>query len=378
MKFLFLGLTGSKTVDRVQQALSLCGAVNVMRLVPLGFDRSRHRNEVAQLASERAIRLPSTEWGRSVRKWLYGAQYSGARAMFERDPELVAVCWNGLNGTRHAFMAAARDAGARTLFFELAPLPGRITIDPSGVNGHACLPRTIEPYIRWMSRSAVPPSRWRELGSTLRQRPSILGAKPSSRMLPSLDDPFVFVPLQVPNDSQLRIFGAAFRSVEAYVAALIEVANSLPQGWHIRIKDHPTSRTSVLSESSGLVGHPRVFVDNITDTFEQVARARSIFTVNSSVGLQAFFYDKPVVVSGEAFWAINGIAHVARTRETLAAALSEPSAIAFDQGCRDAFMNFISERYYPILPDFNIKAEHDVKIWRQEVRARLEPGWPNL
>ena len=147
----------------------------------------------------------------------------------------------------------------------------------------------------------------------MRQRPGRPGVKPSSPLLPPLDEAFLFVPLQVPHDSQLRVFGGAFRSVESYLHVLLDHCEALPPGWHIRVKDHPSASTSVLDTVGRLRDHPRVVVDNRTDTFEQVARARAVFTVNSSVGLQAFFHDRPVVVSGDAFWAIDGLVDVART-----------------------------------------------------------------
>ena len=64
-------------------------------------------------------------------------QYNGARRLFARHPGAVAVAWNGLGGSRQAFLLAARDAGLGTLACELAPFPGRITVDPRGVNAES-------------------------------------------------------------------------------------------------------------------------------------------------------------------------------------------------------------------------------------------------
>lgn len=377
-RFLLLGLVDRDRLALVRQILEPCGPLTIMRWVPWGSVVSGRQREVAQDALTNASRPPTAGWSRWLRRWFYSVQYAGARTLFERDPDLVAVCWNGLNGTRHAFMTAARDAGARTLFLELAPLPGRITIDPVGVNGRAGLPRGIEPYLRWAERHASDPSRWRAAGIALRQRPSRLGGKPSSLMLPPLDEAFLFVPLQVPDDSQLRVFGGAFRSVESYLHALLVHSENLPPGWHIRVKDHPSARTSVLDTVSQLRAHPRVVVDNDTDTFEQVARARAVFTVNSSVGLQAFFHDRPVVVSGDAFWAIDGLVHVARTSESLGQAIAKPEALGFEPRWRDAFMSVLTELYYPEHPAMDESRAGTLERWREAVSVRLTPNWPPL
>lgn len=377
-RFLLLGIVDRDRLALLRQILEPCGPLTIMRWVPWGSGVSKRQREVAQEALTNASRPPAESWRRWLRRWFYGVQYAGARALFERDPDLVAVCWNGLNGTRHAFMTAARDTGARCLFLELAPLPGRITIDPLGVNGRAALPRSIEPYLRWVERNSLDPTRWRAAGVALKQRPSRLGRKPSSLTLPPLYEAFLFVPLQVPDDSQLRVFGGAFRSVESYLHALLDHSENLPPGWHIRIKDHPSAKTSVLDTVSQLRAHPRVVVDNDTDTFEQVARARAVFTVNSSVGLQAFFHDRPVVVSGDAFWAIEGLVHVARTCESLGQAIARPETIGFEPQWRDAFMSVLTELYYPELPSLDYPRAGELARWREAVAVRLTPDWPTL
>jgi capsular polysaccharide export protein len=378
-RFLLLGIAGTETLRDMRRLFDACGECKIMRFIPLGSGFSQRRDEAAQHALTQSIRAPAVRWLRDLRFRLYGAQYAGARALFERDPDMVAVCWNGLNGSRLSFMQAAKDAGARTLFLELSPLPGRITLDPSGVNASSCLPRSIQPYLDWLSRHTGDPSHWRTVGADLKQRPpNSSNRKRSSEGIPNLDSDFIFVPLQVPNDSQLRVFGGEFRTVERYLETLIDLSDSLPAGWHIRVKDHPSASSSVLNTVLRLKASRRVFLDNETDTFTQVARSKAVFTVNSSVGLQAFFHDRPVVVSGDAFWAIDGLVCHARTPADLALAIAEPQALGFVPRARDAFMTFISEVYYPRRPDFSDPSGAEVQQWRDEVAARLQPGWPHL
>ena len=59
------------------------------------------------------------------------------------------------------------------------------------------------------------------------------------------------------------------------------------------------------------------------------------------------FYDKPVVACGQCFWAIPGVADSAPTPQALADLCSNPGALGFDAVARDAFMNFLTQCYYP-------------------------------
>lgn len=300
----------------------------------------------AEIAFETAKTRPEGKVATSVKKALLRAQYSGTRALFESDPDAIAVAWNGLNGTRRVFMDAARDAGARRLFFELAPFPGRITVDPCGVNFRNGLPRTPAPYLAWAEERG-PTDAWRDLGRSISARqPASAVAEQAPEV--SLDNPFVFVPLQVQGDSQLRLFGGAFRTVERVIEAVAEAARGLPDGWHARIKEHPTSPVRFADLIQNL-GHDKLVLDNATDTFEQVEASRCVVTVNSSVGLEAMFFEKPVVALGDCFWAIPGIAAHCPTPEALSEALATPERLGFDPVQRTAFLNYLAEVYYPDL-----------------------------
>ena len=88
-----------------------------------------------------ATRKPRQRWLFEARLALLAAQYNATRQFFEMYSGAVAVTWNGLVSDRRIFMLAARDAGARTLFFERGPFPQSITADPVGVNNDNGLPR---------------------------------------------------------------------------------------------------------------------------------------------------------------------------------------------------------------------------------------------
>ncbi|MCF2872465.1 capsular biosynthesis protein [Octadecabacter sp. G9-8] len=332
---------------KIAQVLGRVGPIRWVKLPPF----SLRATAAAKQAAQTAMRMSKNRGWSGLRKWVNGwllaRQYAGTYALFRANPQAVAVCWNGLNGGRRVFMQAAKDAGARCLFFELAPLPDRITMDPKGVNFHNALPRDTAPYLHWGAQAREAENTWHGLRDHITQRPSDQ-ARAAAGDLPPLGDPFVFVALQTPGDSQLRLFGGAFPTVEGFVAACIEAAHHLPDGWHMRIKEHPTAPTD-LAAAFAAKGDARVFLDNDTNTFDQVRAARAVATVNSSVGLEAMMFEKPVIACGQAFWAIDGIATQATDQAALNAACAAADRLAFDARARSCFLDYIDQIYYPRL-----------------------------
>ena len=103
---------------------------------------------------------------------------------------------------------------------------------------------------------------------------------------------------------------------------------------------------NALSKALAKAG-PRLIVDNQTDTFAQVAAGRGVITINSSVGLQAFFHDKPVITLGKAFFAIPGLVTPVGNPEDLARTCAQVESLWYDPDLRAAFMNYLDQVYYP-------------------------------
>ena len=274
--------------------------------------------------------------GRWLKAWLIRAQYNGARRLFARHPGAVAVVWNGLGGSRQAFLLAARDAGLGTLACELAPFPDRITVDPIGVNA--------ESSVMGVDVSGFAAGDgWRALGAGLVARASRRADVGQSAGMPQ--GRYLFCPLQVPDDSQVTLFAGWTGGMAGFLAALTQAALHLPPGWHLRVKEHPSAKVALAL--APLVATGRVVVDNATDSFAQVQGSLGVVTLNSSMGLQAFFHDKPVVVLGRAFFAVPGLVTLAGDQPRLNAAFAAADSLTFDPALRARFMNWLDRVYYP-------------------------------
>lgn len=324
-----------------------CPGSRLLWRLPWSFRRYPETAEVAEaaLATYLATARP-WHWTRFLPRSLalrvLGWRYAGLRRMWERRPRAAGLCWNGFDRGRFLFAESARRAGRPCLFAELAPLPGFLTLDPQGVNFAGSVPSDPAFYAAWVDRHPDAPD-WRETGRHLTARPP--RRAPLAGAAAPVDGPFVFVPLQVPGDSQIRYFGDWIDSVESLVRAVQVASDHLPPGWRLVIKEHPSSRVP-LGHLVDPARHPRCVLDNVTDTFELVRRSRAVITINSSVGLQSFYFDKPVVVLGRAFFGFEPLVARPASQDELNARLASADSLGFDPVLRDRFMRYLVSAYY--------------------------------
>ncbi len=321
------------------------GAGRRLPVIPLSFRDWPETAARVAVALARAKRQPKGAVARWIKRQMIRGQYNWARAYFTAHPDHLALAWNGLTGSRMAYMAGAADAGAPRLYAELAPLPGRITLDPAGVNAEGSVPQDPDFYRDWAKGRDL--SGWREMGAGLVARASRRADVGQAGGADLPESPFLFCPLQVPDDSQVTLFAGWCGGMAGFLAALGQAAAALPQGWHLRVKEHPSAKTSLAPLLAPLLAGGRVVLDNGTDSFAQVAASRGVVTLNSSMGLQAFFHDKPVVTLGRAFFNLPGLVHPAQDQAALTALFASPQALRYDAALRAAFLCWLDAVYYP-------------------------------
>ncbi len=337
-----------KNKDAVFEAVGRAdGGARRLAAVPVSF---RDFPETAGRTAEAFFRAKRKHKGLVgwLKRQLIRGQYNWSRRYFLRHPGRIAVAWNGLTGSRMAFLHGARDAGAPTLYLELAPFPGRVTMDPRGVNAEGSVPQDRAFYDAWAAGDpAHDGDGWRAAGAKMTARRATRRADIGQDEGALPDTPFLFCPLQVPGDTQITLFAGWTGGIEGFIVALGRAAAHLPEGWHLRLKEHPSAREPLGRLIAPLVAGGRVVLDNASDSFAQVAASRGVVTLNSSMGLQSFFHDKPVVTLGRAFFAQPGLVAPADSQAALDAIFAAPEAIRFDPLFRARFMNWLDQVYYP-------------------------------
>ncbi len=110
-------------------------------------------------------------------------------------------------------------------------------------------------------------------------------------------EPYVFYPLHSEPEIALSLYG---RDHQNQIETIRRLAQSLPLGWKLIVKEHPRSLSY---RSSGwyrrLLEIPNVyFADPNTRPFYWIEKANAVVTVSGFVGFEALAIGKPVVVLG--------------------------------------------------------------------------------
>lgn len=273
--------------------------------------------------------------------------YAGLRSRLQQSNPRAVFVWNGERSRRRALARAARDLGLPTLVFENAPIPGRLTIDPAGVNARASIPRDPQFFRDWARARTT--TEWRREGEALVARKPL---KPVEGEPAAIPEKYIFLPLQVATDTQILANSRWVPSIREMLLAAIREIPRLPEGWALVVKEHPSCRiknAEVLREHA----QSRLIVSSVEDTFSLVRGARGVLTLNSSVGLQSFFFDKPVCVLGDAFYRQPGLVETADNEKELGDQFAKAEQWSFDAELRDAFMSWLCEEYYVPIDDRN-------------------------
>jgi len=344
--------------------------IHFVRLRAFSYNES---DAAASLALKFSKNVPTSKILYFLKYWMFRAQYNWARAYFEKHPEAGALCWNGLNGSRRVFVEAARHAGAYVVIFESAPLPGRLTIDLKGVNFANSLPRNSQFYVDWQAANPQHLDAWTNVKQRIVPRRSSgnNNVKQLTCSDVTLEQPYIFVPLQVQTDTQIKVFGGCIKSIEEFVCLLDEYATDLPPGWVLRVKEHPSSPIPYRLDEL-IKNRSRWIVDNTTDTVQLVKHSRAVVTVNSSVGLEALFFGKPVITIGQAFYGFKGVALAIQNGDDLQRLFADPvGGFEFKEREVIAFLNYLCVVYYPRVDIVNGIVRSIDPIWLKAFKDGL-------
>ncbi|MEW6062649.1 MAG: hypothetical protein AB1600_11985 [Bacteroidota bacterium] len=254
----------------------------------------------------------------------------------------LVLIWNGNSIPAKALTSFARQHHIDTLYFELANIPGKLFVDPWGVNAQSLLyakPQildtvvvTEEQYFQWRNRylqykrsERITPLAAQSrkihnplflidaLAVSLFNLPSIgemniirkirqLLQKPASKFLfddyPINDSTYNFFPMQLSNDSQL-VINSAVPQEDALIRA-VEISRE--QEVDLLVKPHPLEQKGEVFQFLSLLKKTKgVYVVTIP-TFQLVERCREIITINSTVGLEGLIAQKKVSFLGNSFY----------------------------------------------------------------------------
>lgn len=260
-----------------------------------------------------------------------------------------------------SLVAATSTVGARIVHNEIGPLrsprfKGSVYFDFGGVNGKTS---TVDEYRRFQNelrRESIPLRSLQEIRTALSS---------SSESLPESDDNAkVGIALQVEDDSNILAFSNGWSAVE-----LLTYARDLHGRDNILIRSHPQAKLSIVSSEYGEF-------DQSLDSLTFIARCREIITINSSVGVEAALFGRPITLLGDAAAAIlaplgasgcdESSEEVSRRLNFYFLAYLIPSTLLFDY---EYYQWRLTEPTFRELIEFHSKEMHALQTAPQNVEA---------
>lgn len=244
------------------------------------------------------------------------------------DNKIDMVCiWNGNGAERAAVMEAAKAIGAKTVFFENGLLPNTTTVDPEGVNYSGIISHKTASFFRnvVIQQDKLNNLFREQLIPRAQKRKWYQKAKaPLPTEKSSLDIPYVFVPFQVHDDTQIIIHSPYIRNMEELTALVAEAVKKHNQNCNdnlnIIAKEHP-SDSGRTNYDSLKKRYPEISFLNNHSTEDLISNAKAVITINSSVGIESLLKHKKVITLGNSAYSIDGIVKQARSIDELASAL---------------------------------------------------------
>lgn len=293
----------------------------------------------AETALKSARRIPNGAVGERLKFRFLTLQYNWIYQQLEKSRPDQVLIYNGLNGVNYLVSAACKELELRQLYFERAPLQDRVQIDSSGVNFQSSIPTDIQFY-RALAEDEFEDYRGAEYVDSHRVPSEDTKLDDSSGDEGIRSESYVFCPLQVPRDTQVTVFGGWITGIPHLLDSLDKASRQLPDYLHLRIKEHPSSPVSFARRIESY-NNPKLVLDKQHDVYDLVANSAGVVTINSSVGLEAFLFEKPVITIGKALYSFGEMTTRTSDSDTLCDAMADFPNLKWSPLERDRFVKFL-------------------------------------
>lgn len=240
------------------------------------------------------------------------------------DCDLLFI-WNGGTNRGREITDKCRDRGIPVYFSELGWLPqqGTFYFDRKGVNYESSI-------LDWKYRDITPHER-EFLNIRLAYYHKFLAPRTGIKE----DGDYVFVPLQDETDSQIIHFSPHIKKMQQ----LVDYISAFIPG-KIIFKIHPRFDPGELI----IPVHCKLYRSCTTHDF--LERAQYVVTINSTVGIEALTYYKPVITLGNAFYEGRGITCKADSDAGFKEAIKWASQGQASRGVIESFLCYLFSRQW--------------------------------
>jgi capsular polysaccharide export protein len=255
--------------------------------------------------------------------------------MEQEKPDLLVI-WNGKKLPNQTVVLAAKQLSIPIYYFENGLLPGTTMLDPQGVNQAASIPKDPTFYLSHPRLNALDFK-----APDIEQRAA--HRKRSQRGQLTLPERFIFVPFQVPHDTQIACYSPWIPDMDTFYHTVVEAVKQLGDpALKVVFKEHSTWH----KHYPHLYHHdPIAMFANDNVTRDIMLEAQAVITINSTVGLEALLLNKKVITLGLACFNVEGLVLHAKDKNDLHAHLTVLPNWQVDHSLRNAFFNYLQQIY---------------------------------
>lgn len=156
---------------------------------------------------------------------------------------------------------------------------------------------------------------------------------------------FIFIPLQVQDDTQIIINSPHIDNMNEFVELCYKTIKKVDPNIRVVVKEHPQDfgRRSYKKLSKK---HKDIIWLKKYPINEVLKKSSVVITINSTVGIEALAYNKPVITLGKAFYNVDGLVHHAVQPEQLPelvnlALKNKPNLTLIDK-----FLGYLQKKYF--------------------------------
>ena len=267
-----------------------------------------------------------------------------------KEDELTFLIFNGSISPDNIFDSIKTNH--RRVYIENGFFPNTLQIDCRGVNAANSLPTDAGYYLNQPNYGV----------QDLPTKVQVRKLKLSYPFTPLPDD-YIFFPFQIPSDQQIRVHSRWIKTMDDFMSLIISFAAKYPDKNFV-IKEHPSFKQSIVGKYP-----PRknILFANGNSTEELIKNARLVITLNSTVGIEALLFGKPVITLADACYNIDGLVRHANNIKKLNEYIMDEGWLP-DERLRIQFLGYIWNKYLfhcyfnNLQSDTLLKIENIVKL----------------
>ena len=244
-----------------------------------------------------------------------------------KEDELTFLIFNGSISPDNVFDSIK--TSHRRVYIENGFFPNTLQIDPHGINAANSLPRKAEYYLNLPNYE-------------LKDLPTQVQVRKQKVDYPVIELPndYIFLPFQIPSDQQIRVHSTWIKTMDDFMDLIIEFAAKYSDKNFV-IKEHPSFKQSIIGKKPV---KKNILFANGNSTEELIKNARFIITLNSTVGIEALLFRKPVITLADACYNIDGLVRHASNSEELNQIILDTDWFP-DERLRIQFLGYIWNEY---------------------------------